>query len=225
MNKNWTSIRIGDVLVECGRPAIIGSYKAKTSESLLKALQKKKEEADLVEIRYDMIPSRSERDLEKLLSTLGSMQLTYIFTYRTENAEEAERYYGIATDSNAPVIDVDMRLPGIKSGKSRRFSSFHGDHASMSQQLLERLLSSRPDVVKLGISYQNRQELLFDISMIANEYDGIDRPLCFSPIGRSGFMRAVAAYFISDFVYASGSGKTAQGQLTVKQYRSIFGLY
>ncbi|MGC8514574.1 MAG: type I 3-dehydroquinate dehydratase [Thermoplasmata archaeon] len=225
MNKNWSSIRIGKVPVERGKPAIIASYKAITSESLLKALQKKKEGADLVEIRYDLIPARSERDLENLLSALDSMQLTYIFTYRTENAEEAERYYGIAIDNNAPAIDVDMRLPGIKSGRSCRFSSFHGDHASMSRQLLERLLSSRPDVVKLGISYENRQDLLSDILMIATEYDGMDRPLCFSPMGKSGFMRAVAAYFISDFVYASGSGKTAQGQMTVKQYRSIFSLY
>ena len=36
--------------------------------------------------------------------------------------------------------------------------------------------TGRPDVVKLGISYQNRQELLFDIAMIANEYDGMLLP-------------------------------------------------
>ena len=225
MNKNWSSIRIGKIPVLCGRPAIIVSYKARTSESLLKSLQKKTREADLVEIRYDLIPARSEKGLENLLSALDSMQLTYIFTYRTQDAEEAVRYYGIATDNNAPAIDVDVRLPGIKSGKSCRFSSFHGEHASMSRQLLKRLLSGKPDVVKLGISYENRQDLLSDLLLIAKEYDGIDRPLCFSPMGKGGFMRAVAAYFISDFVYAPGSGRTAEGQLTFKQYMSIFSLY
>jgi 3-dehydroquinate dehydratase type I len=225
VKKNWSSIKIREVSIECGKPVIVASYRARTSESLLAAIRTRKNEADLVEIRYDLVPTRSKRDLENLLSTLESMQVTYIFTYRTENAEDAEKYYGIATDNNAPAVDVDIRLPGIKSGRSCRFSSFHGDHFSMTHEILERLLSGKSDVVKLGISYRNKQDLLSDILMLSKVYDGIDRPLCFSPMGKSGFMRAVAAYFISDFVYASGSGKTAQGQLTSKQYRSIFSLY
>jgi|YelNatPaOPRAMG01_1025707.scaffolds.fasta_scaffold02447_9 3-dehydroquinate dehydratase len=225
MEKKWSSIKIGGILVECGRPSIVSSYKAKTSESLLKALRAKKNETDLVEIRYDLVPARSEKDLDRFLSALESMHVSYIFTYRTQSLDEAQRYYGIATDHNAPAIDVDIRLPGIKRGRCLWFSSFHGDHSSMSPELLQRLISGKPDVVKLGISYESSEEFLSDILMISRTYDGIDRPLCFSPMGKSSFMRAVAAYFISDFVYASGSGKTAEGQLTARQYRSIFSLY
>ncbi len=225
MKKNWSSIRIGKVLVKQGTPAIITSYRASTSESLLKALRTKGRMSDIIEIRYDLFLERSEKDLQSLLSGLSLLQLSYIFTYRTDSVEEALRYYGIAADSGAPAIDVDIRLPDVSSGKSLRFSSYHGEHTSVSRDLLRQLLSAGPDVVKLGISYENREDLLSDINTIEEEYNGIDRPLCFSPMGNDSFMRAVAAYFVSDFVYAAGSGKTAPGQLTAGQYRSIFRLY
>ncbi len=226
MKKNWISINIGGVPVINGSPAIITSYQAKDSRALLRLIMKiHPGKRDLVEIRYDLLSRRSENDLQNLLSQLSSMQLPYIFTYRTEDEEEARIFYSIAVENDAPAIDVDMRISGIVAGSGCMIRSYHGTHPDLSEDLLKNLLKMRSDVVKVAVAYESRTDFLTDVFLMQKVFSGIDRPLCFSPMGKDGFIRAVAAYFISDFVYASGGRSTAPGQLDPDQYRSIFKLF
>lgn len=226
MQKNWKNVVIGRVSLDPGKPTIITSLFSEDSASLISLLSSDRRlKSRLLEIRYDLFAGRSARDLHRILGYLGENAYSYVFTYRSSSQSETEMYYGIAADNSAPAVDIDISQIMWAGEHKFVIASYHGTQGDVTQDLLQSLREQMSQAVKLAISYASKEAFLSDLATVTKFFDFADKPVCFSPMGEFSFMREVAAYFISDLVYASYRIPTAEGQVTEDRLRKVLDLF
>ncbi|MFG1459965.1 MAG: type I 3-dehydroquinate dehydratase [Thermoplasmataceae archaeon] len=224
MKRVWNEISIGGKKLSPSRKSVITSLYADDSESMIDILRKDMDlRRSLIEVRYDLFQERSIRDVDNLLAYLSEKSIDYVFTYR--GSENYLEYYQEAFRFGAPCVDIDNKIArSIRvPNNTIRMVSYHGNEGSTGiENICNSLALLDPDIFKVAIKYDSEINFYQDLISLISFFAKSDRPLCFSPMGSSGFMRIIAAFSVSDIVYASyGNKRTAEGQLSVKDCKTI----
>ena len=224
MKRVWNEISIGSKKISPSRKSVITSVFADDSDSMIDILRKDRDlRRSLIEIRYDLFQERSVKDIDNLLAYLREEGVDYVFTYR--GSENYIEYYREAFVYGAPCVDLDNSIAGSIQVPDNivRMVSYHGiDGATGIDEICNSLACLDPDIFKIAIKYESEINFYQDLISLISFFSKSDRPLCFSPMGPSGFMRIIAAFSVSDIVYASyGDRKTAEGQLSAADCKKI----
>ncbi len=224
MKRVWNEISIGGKKISPSRKYVITSLYADDSESMIEILGKDINlRRSLIEIRYDLFQERSIRDVDNLLAYLREESIDYIFTYR--GSQNYLEYYQEAFRFGAPCVDIDSKIAKsirVPDNIIRMFS-YHGNEGAIEiKKICNSLVLLDPDIFKIAIKYNSEINFYQDLISLISFFSKSDRPLCFSPMSPSGFMRIIAAFSVSDIVYASyGDKSTAEGQLSAKDCKAI----
>ena len=224
MKRVWNEISIGGKKLSPSLKSVITSLYADDSDSMINILGKDRNlRRSLVEIRYDLFQERSIRDVDNLLAYLSEESIDYVFTYR--GSENYLEYYHEAFMYGAPCVDIDSRIAGSIRVPDNivRMVSYHGNEGATGiEKICNSLALLDPDIFKIAVKYDNEINFYRDLISLISFFSKSERPLCFSPMGSYGFMRIIAAFSVSDIVYASyGDNRTAEGQLSVKDCKTI----
>lgn len=224
MKRVWSEISIGGKKISPFRKSVITSLYADDSENMIRLLSSDRNlRRSLIEIRYDLFQKRSIKDLDNLLAYLKEGSIDYIFTYR--GSENVIEYYHEAVIYHAPCVDMDIRIAGSIQVPDNviRMVSYHGtDGETGIDKICKSLEELDPDIYKIAIKYSDEINFYRDLMSLILFFDRSDRPVCFSPMGSSGFLRIIAAFSVSDIIYASyGERITAEGQLSAVDCRKL----
>ena len=224
MKRVWNEISIGSTKISPSRKSVITSLYADDSESMIDILRKDMDlRRSLIEVRYDLFQERSIRDVDNLLVYLKEESIDYVFTYR--GSENYREYYQEAFRFGAPCVDIDSKIArSIRvPNNTIRMVSYHGtEGATGIEKICNSLALLDPDIFKIAIKYESEINFYRDLISLISFFSKSDRPLCFSPMGSAGFMRIIAAFSVSDIVYASyGDRRTAEGQLSAADCKKI----
>lgn len=226
MLKNWESMLVGSATIRFDRPTVVPSTFADDSTSFISLLEASPQLHDsLIEVRYDRFSGRSDRDLERILGYLNQLGYNYIFTFRSTNRSETEKYYGIATQSSVPAIDVDLSQVDWVPEHPVKIISYHGEEGSLTPELVMDLSKQDASIVKIAIHYTSREQFLSDLVLLSKYFERTRKPVCFSPMGASPIMRVIAAYFLSDLIYSSYGTPTAEGQLPLEKISPLLEMF
>lgn len=179
----------------------------------------------IFEIRFDLF---TDRDMETLAAITGYMnrrKLRYVFTYRTEDTDDALEKYLFAARNSALAVDLDMILKELVTdlkGKTPVILSYHGNGQWNLQGILNDMMTFQPQSYKIANTYGDTAHFLNDLAAIATKKSKIENPLSFVPMGNgNGFLRLVSACLVSDFAYSKLDTESAPGQLAYHQMVSL----
>lgn len=176
----------------------------------------------LYEIRYDLFAKKSGPDLKYLIGGLGSLDISYIFTFRGV-PEEVIKFNKIAVDMNVPALDVDLSLAGtVGRNFGNTIVSQHLSDRRPTVREMEELLDENCGMVKLAVTYGDYGEFMQDCLKSLELRKRFDKPFTLVPMGeKSRGMRIASFVMVSDLAYARLEKETAPGQLTYEEYRKI----
>jgi 3-dehydroquinate dehydratase-1 len=181
------------------------------------------------EIRYDLFKKHSMDELEKILQYLNSIDVDYIFTFRSGEKSEIEKVYGKAINYSPPIIDIDMNSFIFKNQPfkdSKLMISYHGKNDDNVKIKLKRMEELKPDIYKIALTYIDYNKFIKDLQYIRAYKKENKVKIAYIPMGNlNSFLRVISAYFVSDYSYASYKEATAPGQITLEQFHTIFNMF
>jgi 3-dehydroquinate dehydratase type I len=178
------------------------------------------------EIRFDLFKDRSPESLRNALQYLNSHGIDYIFTFRSDNKEEIRNIYGIASEYRPPIVDVDVNSFVFDNNffkNSKLMISYHGLNGDSISTKLRDISKLAPDIYKIALTYTDTAKFLSDLHFVYLYKKENMIKIAYIPMGtNNSFLRVISAYIVSDYSYASYKGPTASGQITLKQFNTIF---
>lgn len=180
----------------------------------------------LFEIRYDMFDVIDRNDLVNLLKNLAKRDVGYIFTFRSNDHARVKELYRIAMDIEAPAVDIDYgaysSLRPYITGTST-ILSYHSYSVEPLNRILTKLRRRECDVYKVAIKYSDASEFFKDVSRMIRFRSISDKPLSFIPMGSmNSFLRVISAIYVSDLNYAMDETATAEGQISVSDFKKLY---
>ena len=217
-------VSIGKALVKKGKPSLIVSVFDEDGDSLMKRFSSGyRKEGLLYELRYDLFTIKSPEAVKKTVAQLIEMGIDFVFTYRSGDPEEAREYYGAALEAGCVAVDLDYRLleAGMKIPHGVTIiASAHIFDQEPIGQVLEKLQSTKADLVKIAVRYEKSDAFVVDLRNIIEFKAKTGRPLAFIPMGRGAeFLRLIAACLVSDLNYVHDGMPTAEGQPELDEFR------
>ncbi|WP_337860286.1 type I 3-dehydroquinate dehydratase [Ferroplasma sp.] len=181
------------------------------------------------EIRFDLFKNRSLEELEKILEYLNSINIDYIFTFRSKEKNEIEKVYTRAMQYNPPILDIDMDSFIFKNQtfkKSKLMISYHGENDDDIQIKLKNMWELEPYIYKIALIYTNYDKFISDLQYVRLFKKEQKIKIAYIPMGTfNSFLRVISAYFVSDYSYASYTKTTAPGQISLEQFNTIFNMF
>lgn len=225
-----TGTWLGKINMDGRETVIATSIFDHDSEALMEAFKSgRRKKEQLYELRYDLFRKKDEKELSSIVDFLNSMEVDYIFTYRSTDVEDLVRFYGLASDMGTPAADIEVSVLGDLNA-DLKFRTLVLSHHSYSgekiQQSCREILSLSPDIVKLASSYSRYEDFQDDFIVLQKIKKETGKCMSFIPMGSgNSFLRIVSAYVISDLAYAKEDSQTAEGQLTRSDYETFFRLF
>lgn len=183
----------------------------------------------LYEIRFDLFRKRDENELSVILDFLNSIEVDYIFTFRSPDGDDLRKFYGMAADYEVPAVDVEVSVFD-ELARDATFRTLVLSHHSYSGEKVvdscREILRQSPDIIKLASSYSRYEDFQDDFIELQRIKRETAKCMSFIPMGAgNSFLRVLSAYVISDLVYAREDSQTAEGQLTRMDYESSFKIF
>jgi 3-dehydroquinate dehydratase type I len=179
----------------------------------------------IFELRFDLFADHETGCLGDITGYMKKREIPYIFTYRTEDIEDAREKYIFALKSNALAADLDIALRDLTEDLAGRLPiilSYHGNGKWDLVDIMKMMENIYADSYKLANFYENLTGFTEDLALISGFRQKIEKPLSFIPMGkRNGILRMVSACLVSDFAYSKLDTESAPGQLAYHQMVSL----
>mgnify|MGYP001146655711 CR=1 FL=1 len=211
------------------------SISGRDTREVTALMEKASVEADILELRLDMI---GKTDIRVLLE---ASRVPVIATYRTTAEggkgqagwKTVSRLLGEAIKEGADYVDVEWAMPEPireklfeSRGRSRIIASLHLDHTpekKVLSRLLEHMAGSGPDVVKIVTTAGSVRDNLRVLELIPEaEALGVSIiAFAMGPLGRVSRLLCVPMGGLMTFACLDESSSMAPGQMTLRQMRRI----
>lgn len=216
-------MKIGTFQIGKNFKRVVTSLFCGSSSILLEMFNRSELPSDRIyEIRYDLFKTRSIPDVSRMVESLNSIGISYIFTFRGERKEVLE-YGRAAVDAGAPAVDIDHSfVNSFNPGNTSLVTSVHLYDSQPSTELLKELFQGPGSMVKVAVRYSAPSDFLQDAARISLLRQESDKPLALVPMGsNSASLRIASLMLISDFAYARYETETAEGQPLYRDYTAI----
>jgi len=181
----------------------------------------------IFEVRFDLFTDHHMESLAAIIGYMNRRKLRYVFTYRTEDADDALEKYQYAARNSALAVDLDMRLKELANdlqGKTPVILSYHGNGEWDLQEIMKNMIMFQAQSYKLANTYSDIDLFLSDLAAMTSLRDKIENPLSFIPMGTgNSFLRVISASLVSDFTYSMLDNESAPGQKSYDQMISMIG--
>ncbi|WP_393972259.1 type I 3-dehydroquinate dehydratase [Oxyplasma meridianum] len=179
----------------------------------------------IFEIRFDLFSYHEIRTLNEILGYMKIREAPFIFTYRTEDIDDAREKYILAAENGALAVDLDIALKDLIedfTGRVPVILSFHGDGKWVLKNVIGMMEDSNADSYKLANFYENLTGFTEDLAIISRFRQKVENPLSFIPMGKGNeILRVASACLVSDFAYSKLDAESAPGQLTYREMSSL----
>ena len=179
----------------------------------------------IFEIRFDLFNDHEMNSLSAIIEYMNNRKLPFVFTYRTEDPDDAMEKYSFAAENSACAIDLDIMLKGIVGKlhvKTPVILSHHGKGKWDLPVIIKEMTALQPHSYKLANIYTDNALFLNDLAAVASLRNRIENPLSFIPMGSGNtFLRIVSACLVSDFTYSMLDRESAPGQISYEQMISM----
>ncbi len=201
---------------------VVASASGSRKEEVLELIESRRNLYDLVEIRADLIGNGPE-DAFCIMDEIENRHIPYIFTYRSDLAEDAESIYNSALSYRSSAIDLDLGLKHLRRmmvGHST-IISYHGVPVPVTP-ILKEMSSMGATVCKIAMEYTERKRFLDDLGEACRFKNETGIPTSFIPMGESFTGdRFLSAMAVSDLLYVSLDKPTAPGQPSLDEAQRL----
>lgn len=173
------------------------------------------------EFRFDL-SNMSRQEMEKYLSLMEKHGINAIFTFRSNDPEEAEVVYTSAICHDNLIFDVEIESYvkfRNKLQSDRIIVSSHFQNSAITLNRFSKIFSMDCGAIKIATFSDSREsvKLISELLLLRDE-----RPLSFTPMGNDREARLISALSVSDFMYSAYEEPVAPGQMNYLVLVSIF---